>query len=203
VSISGAVFYVCICVCVEGVLLDDWSVNSAHVSTDAMLVGAPAGAGLEAKLKQLQKSMGLDLCLPKHPCRKVRPIQSFRASEGGCVADGSSIIHWQLIVALQAGEVSKVAGSAAGRCPTQVRGRHVSQPLAVLPYESHDRLHRVLWAGQSTEKRRPEVLVLTGSALRALELMRQLPSFGRGCRIQKLFAKHMKVGGAQRTGWCH
>ena len=46
---------------------------------------------------------------------------------------------------------------------------------------------------QSAEKRRPEVLVLTGSALRALELIRQLPSFGRGCRIQKLFAKHMKV----------
>jgi hypothetical protein len=87
--------------------------------TGAVLVEAPAGAGLEAKLQALHASMGMDLCLPQHPCK------------------------------------------------------------------SH------------TQQRSPTVLVIASSALRAQALIRQLPTFGRACRIHKLFAKHIKVGGLQ------
>mmetsp|Transcript_1771 Transcript_1771/g.3049 ORF Transcript_1771/g.3049 Transcript_1771/m.3049 type:complete len:259 (+) Transcript_1771:188-964(+) len=48
-------------------------------------------------------------------------------------------------------------------------------------------------AGKGGKKGCPSVLVLTSSAKRALELMRELPHYNQACRIHKLFAKHIKV----------
>mmetsp|Transcript_21431 Transcript_21431/g.29776 ORF Transcript_21431/g.29776 Transcript_21431/m.29776 type:complete len:249 (+) Transcript_21431:153-899(+) len=51
--------------------------------------------------------------------------------------------------------------------------------------------------------RAPCILVLTGSALRALEIIRELPSFNNSCRIHKLFSKHIKVEEQSAALNCH
>lgn len=53
---------------------------------------------------------------------------------------------------------------------------------------------KTLFANRNTEpKGCPAALIVTASAIRAVEMIRELADFHRACRIAKLFSKHFKV----------
>lgn len=72
------------------------------------------------------------------------------------------------------------------------RGESLQARLqAALPTTWRDTLGRA--PPHATRCGAPALLVVAPAALRALELLRELPDFHRACPVAKLFAKHIKI----------